>query len=342
MAQAFQPTQSTSSALQYNLSTYFDDLLLVQAKQKLVLYNLIEKKPLPKGSGNVVKWTRYTLLGAVAAATEGTAPTPTALSSANVTGTLVQFTGSTITTDVLEMTAIDNQIASAVEQLSYQAVITIDKYIRDAALGNTGSVSTDEAANQATRVAAANNSFVYWMGASGATYGTAMSGLTTSNIPMTVNNLTDVQGYLNTLNAPTMDDGFYYGVMHPRVEAQLKTDTTAVVSWSAWNNSTQGGQGKMEQGFIGNMAGIKFWRSTNMWFHTSGTGTVGTVSAHHTLIFGKGALGIVDIDGGVKTYITTGADSNNPAAQWSTIAWKITTAARVLNPSFGVVVITGA
>ena len=276
---------------------------------------------LPKGSGNVVKWTRYTLLGAVAAATEGTAPTPTALSSANVTGTLVQFTGSTITTDVLEMTAIDNQIASAVEQLSYQAVITIDKYIRNAALGNTGSVSTDEAANQATRVAAANNSFVYWMGASGATYGTAMSGLTTSNIPMTVNNLTDVQGYLNTLNAPTMDDGFYYGVMHPRVEAQLKTDTTAVVSWSAWNNSTQGGQGKMEQGFIGNIAGIKFWRSTNMWFHT---------------------LGIVDIDGGVKTYITTGADSNNPAAQWSTIAWKITTAARVLNPSFGVVVITGA
>lgn len=346
MAQAFSTVNATGSALQYNLSVYYDSLLLEQAKQKLVLYNLVDKKPLPKNQGNIMKWIRYTLPGATNLLTEGTAPTPLALSSVNVTATLKQLGGSTTTSDVLVLTAVDNQIESAIEQLSYGAALTLDKYIRNAAVGVTGILSSDEANEHNTSSSTNNGSLNFYFGDSSVvagTTGTALSALTATLLKMTPSYIFGAVSNLKRLNAPVFDDGFYHGVMHPIVESQVMLDTTAVVSWAAWNNAnTDMGRDKMERGYIGNIGGVKWWRSTDMWFSTSGTGTVGTVSAHYSIVLGKGAVGVVDIDGGIKTYVTTGADSNNPLAQWSTVGWKMTTSVAVLNPSFGLVMITGA
>ena len=333
MSQAFQPGNATSSALQYNVPTHWDDLLLTQAKEKYVMFGMGDKKPLPMNSGNVIKWTRYSLLGPVNAATEGTAPTPTALSSVNVTATLTQFSGSTITTDVLQMVAIDSQIESAISQLAYQAANTLDTYARNTVIGLTGGVSSTSL--NVAGPGQSNNSLIRTIHSGNSN----LSGLVAAS-NMDVNEIIGTTSYLKILNAPTFGDGFYYGVMHPKVEKDIMQDATAVTSWAAWNQgNTDIGREKMERGYIGNIAGVKFWRSTNMWYHNSGTSAAG-ISAYYTPIFGPGAFGVVDIDGGVKTYVTEGADSNNPAAQWATIAWKITTAARVLNPSFGIVMIT--
>lgn len=346
MAQAFSTVNATASALQYNIAVYYDSLLLEQAKQKLVFYNLVDKKPLPKNQGNIMKWIRYTLPGATNLLTEGTAPTPLALSSVNVTATLKQLGGSTTTSDVLTMTAVDNQVESAIEQLSYSAALTLDTYIRNAAVGVTGILSSNEANEHNTSVLTNNGSLNFMFGDStvvAGTTGTALSALTATLLKMTPTMMFAATSQLKRLNAPVFDDGFYHGVMHPIVEQQVLTDATAVVSFAAWNNSnTDMGREKMERGYIGNIGGIRWWRSTNTWFSTSGTATPGTVSAHYSVVLGKGAVGVVDIDGGVKTYVVQGADSNNPMAQWATVSWKITTSVAVLNPSFGMVVVTGA
>jgi len=332
MAQAYSTENTTGSKLQYLVPTYWDDLLLVQAKAKFVLWDKGDTKPFPKSSGNIIKWSRYELRGAVNAATEGSAAAPTALSAVNVTATLTQFIDSTQTSDVLQLTAIDDQIASAIEQLSYGAAKTLDIYARNTIIGLTGGVSSVNFDVVGRGVS--NGSFTRLLH----TGNTNLSGLAAAN-DMDVDEIGTVTSHLRTLNAPTFADGFYHGVMHPHVEDSIMSDATAIVSWSAWNSSTIAGQEKMERGLIGNIQGVKFWRSTNMYVHNSGTSGA-TISAYHTPIFGPGAFGVVDIDGGVKTYVVQGADSNNPAAQWATISYKITTACRVLNPSFGAILIT--
>ena len=335
MAQPYSTVNAPDSALQYLLPTHYDDLLLTEAQEKFVLYNLVDAKPLPKNSGNVIKWSRYTLLGPVNQATIGTAPTPTALSAVNVTGTLIQFLGSTTTADVLEMTAIDPQIESAVRELSYQAANTIDTYIRNVMIGLTGGVSSTNQ-NVGAPFGNSNGSLIHDIPTSLNTL--TLSALTKSTHKTTIAAVQDEVSYLRNLNAPTFGDGFYYGVLHPNIETAIMQDSTAVTSWAAWNAGVQYGIEKMERGYVGVIAGVKFWRSTNMWLHNSGTGA--STSAYYSPIFGPGAVGVVDIDGGVKTYVVQGADHSNPGAQWSTITWKITTAAAVLNPSFGIIMIS--
>ena len=322
----------TTGELQYLLSTWYDSKLLEQAKQKFVLWNQVDHKPMPKNAGKIVKWSRYSLLGPVNEASESATPDIVALSAVNVTATLIQFTSSTKTSDLLTLTAIDPQIESAVEQLSYQVAITLDTYVRNVALGLTGGVSSTN--QDVAGPGQSNNSLIRLIHSGN----TNLSGLVAAN-SMDVAEILNATNYLRTLNAPEFEDGFYHGVMHPKVEKDVLADSTAVVSWAAWNQSTAMGQEKMERGMIGNIMGVKFFRSTNMWFHNSGT-SGSTISAYYTPIFGKGAVGVVDIDGAVKTYVVQGADSGNPAATFSLVSFKVTTAARVLNPSFGVILIT--
>jgi len=52
-------------------------------------------------------------------------------------------------------------------------------------------------------------------------------------------------------------------------------------------------------------------------------------------IFGKGAYGMTELDGGLKQYFVTGADSNNQFDTKSSLTYKFTGAAACLNPSAG-------
>ena len=338
MGQPYQPTQSTTSAVQYLLSTYYDKNLLEQLKQQVQLYPLGQVKPLPKNAGAVVKWSRYSLMGEVDELTEGTAPTAQALSAVNVTATLTQLGGYTVTTDLVEMTAIDNQVLSALQQLSYQAALSIDRYALRTILGITGAdnSSTDvfipEASTQVTR----NGLLMKYFGTA-----TTISAIGTANT-MDIAEVEDAVAYLKTLNAPPMADGKYVAVAHPKLIQQIRTDATAVVSWSDWQRNTAGGQEKMYNGEVGDIAGVRFVESTHTFFHSSGAGA--GASAHYMPIIGRAAFGVVDFDGGIKTYVKTPNenDSSNPLNQWSTVGWKWTGACRVLNPSGGLILVVGA
>ena len=92
MAQPYSTEDTTGSKLQYLLSTYYDKLLLETLYPQSHLYQLCQKRPIPQGGGKIVKWSRYTALTTAGAElTEGSAPSPVALSSVNVTAQIKQF-----------------------------------------------------------------------------------------------------------------------------------------------------------------------------------------------------------------------------------------------------------
>ncbi len=59
-----------------------------------------------------------------------------------------------------------------------------------------------------------------------------------------------------------------------------------------------------------------------------------------TLIMGKGALGMTELDGGVKFILHTPEKTADVFELYSTLAYKVRAAAAVLNPSCGVILIT--
>jgi len=327
---------TTASKLQYLVPTHWDSTMLEMLKKRVVLWGVADKKPLPKNSGNIIKWSRFSPLGPVNAATQGAQPTMFALSAVNVTATLTQFTGQTTTSDLLEMTAVNSGLMSdIVGQLSYQAALTVDKYIWLNLLGLTaGGVSAVDYMMPAPGAILTNG------GLNAKFYNTVttLSGLGATHV-LDIAEINRSVAYLDSLDAMPYDDGNYIGVMDPIVERDLMADTTAVTSWAAWNEYTN--PEAMYNHEIGKTHSVRWLKSTNLFTHNSGVGAGAT--AHHTFIFGKGAFGVVDFDGGVKTYVipSSQVDSYNPAATWSTVAWKITFASEVLNPSCGLVVITG-
>ena len=71
-------------------------------------------------------------------------------------------------------------------------------------------------------------------------------------------------------------------------------------------------------------------------------GTASTV-AYATTIFGKGFYGVTELDGGIKTIgPIEGPSKSDPLDQTRIYGWKSNFAARMLNPSCGIVFFAGS
>jgi len=64
--------------------------------------------------------------------------------------------------------------------------------------------------------------------------------------------------------------------------------------------------------------------------------------AYGTAIFGRGFYGVTELDGGVHTYLVTGASKSDPINQASTYGWKAFFTAKELNVSSGLILWTGS
>ena len=96
----------------------------------------------------------------------------------------------------------------------------------------------------------------------------------------------------------------------------------------------------MYKGEIGKIEGVRFIQSTNAMKEQMPIVKTGksSICAYFCTIVGKNALGVTEMEGGVKTTVKQANryDTYNPLNQWSTIGWKVTLAARVLNCSCGI------
>lgn len=309
------------AALTAVIMKYYDRLLIKRLEASLVFAQFAERRPLPKNSGNTITFTRYTNFSAVTKLTEGEVPTVATTSAANVSATLEQFGGYTKVSDMLEMTAIDNQIESVIDLFGYQAALTIDTRIRDGLYGTSGIPS------------GAKLGLVYYQYADKTSPG-ALSTVTSAQA-MDIDQIKNAAFNLRRLNARRFADGYYVMVAHPNTIKNLESDS----NWRSWNQYQA--KDTMWKGEAGNIFGVKVIESTNITSTTSGTASAGA-TAFFSPVLGMGCYAITEFDGGVHTYVKTPnlQDTSNPLNQWSTVGWKVTFATQVLHPSAGVVLVT--
>lgn len=115
------------------VNAYFNKLLLVRNKPKLI-HALFGDTPtnLPSGHGKTVVWRRWAQLATkTAEVTEGITPPADLLSKQDIRGTVAQYMGWVLITDVLEFTCENKILNVATSELNDQMYRTEDELIRN-------------------------------------------------------------------------------------------------------------------------------------------------------------------------------------------------------------------
>lgn len=312
------PSLTSDSGMGSLVSVYFDKLGLERLLANTVMYDLGTKKAIPQNSGTTMQFHRYYNLSQTVSAaqlTEGTAPTAGKLSATNVSATILQFGTSIQISDLLEMSAVSDVVEDAVQQLGEQAAQIVDKKILEVAYG-TSSIPTG-----------AGFPIAYSDGSVAAlSTVTSAHTLNTAKIRYSI-------GVLKSKNAKPMDDGYFAYITSPTAARFLEGDT----AWQAAYQYTT--PENLRNGELGKIAGARVYESTNITSTTSGTGATMATTAFFSVVLGRRALGVSELDGQFKVYRVpnTQIDHANPLAQYSTVGWKASFVPVILNASAGLI-----
>ena len=128
-----QPANHTgATGMSAEMKTYYEKRLLDQAEPLLVHDQFGDKYPIPANNGKTIEFRKYeSLPKATEPLTEGVTPNAQALTVTPMTATVKQYGGWAAITDVLQLTAIDNNITQATKVLASQAGRTLDTVTRE-------------------------------------------------------------------------------------------------------------------------------------------------------------------------------------------------------------------
>ena len=335
---------TTTSSLSGLMKTFYDRMLLERLVPQFRYDQFATKKNLPRNEGKIILWNRLTNLGSGYPLTELDVPGISAMSASQVSATLNQLGNLLGISDLFNMTSISKPVTDAIELLSDSAALAIDSFYKEeigfGSAASTGVVAAASVTYPSARTMGfplLSNSVI-----NAASWTKVPLALNEFSTAICIDRLRTAVTHLRNMNARPFDDGYYVGIIHPTMADKLMQDT----NWASWNQYTN--PNAMYKGEIGKVMGIRFVDSTNAmttpvkasaWsapaFSAGGT-------LYGTLVFGKGAYAGVNMEAGngVNTYIVPNdkADKADPLAQYGTVGYKITIAARVLNASCGIIV----
>ncbi|MEE0896311.1 MAG: N4-gp56 family major capsid protein [Acutalibacteraceae bacterium] len=281
--------------------TYYDKMLIKLAAPNLIHNQFGQKRNIPKNNGKTIEFRKFTPLGkATTPLTEGVTPNGQSLDVTALTATVHQYGGYVTISDNLELTALDPMVQETIGLISDQAAQTIDTVERDILVTGTNVQYADGSVE-------------------------GRSALTSSH-KMTVDVLKRAVRTLKKLNTPKID-GYYVAIMHPSVAYDLMADP----EWIDAQKHTPGNVEKLFKGEIGEIAGVKVVESTEAKIWASAGS--GGASVYATLVLGKDAYGVTDIEGGgLQTIIKAkgSAGTADPLDQRSTVGWKANHTAEIL------------
>lgn len=290
--------KTTTSTLSAEMKTFYDKDLIRNAKPNLVHNQFGQKRNIPKNGGKTIEFRKFSPLPkALTALSEGVTPDGKELTVTSLTATVSQYGDYVAMTDVLQLTAIDNVLVETNELLGNQAGETLDSLTAN--IINAGT-NVQYAGGRAARTA-----------------------LTTGDV-LTVD---EVKKAVRTLknNKAKKINGSYIGIIHPDVTYDLTSDP-------AWEAVKEYDPKDWYNGEIGRIFGVRFVETTEAVTFTVGE-TGSQKKVYSTLIIGKDAYGVTEVEGGgLETIIKQlgSAGSADPLNQRSTSGWKALHTAKIL------------
>lgn len=294
-----------SNDLSPEMKTFYDKTLLKFAKVNLVHDQFAQKRNIPKNGGKTIEFRRFSQLPkALTPLTEGVTPTGQNLNTTAITATVAQYGGYITLSDLLILTAIDNNLVEAIELLGDQAGRTLDTITREVLVSGTNVLYAGSAASRAA-IAAANK-------------------LTVTDIKKAVREL--------KVGLAQKIDGYYVAIIHPDCVFDLEND-------DEWVNASQyAGSTQIFEGEIGKLYGVRFVESTEakIWAQAGAPVTQGgtdKISVYATLVMGKNAYGTTEVEGGGLQSIVKQLGSGgtaDPLNQRATAGWKALKTAKIL------------
>ena len=286
---------TTDSGLSGEMKTFYSDYLIDLAEPYLVHDQFGQKQPIPKNGGKTIEFRKYSPLAkALTPLTEGVTPNGQKLNMSVITATVAQYGGYVTLSDVLLLTAIDNNLLQATELLASQAGRTLDTVTREVLQGGTNVMYAQGGASRAA--------LAYTSAA--------------SNNNMTFDDIRKAVRALKVQNAPKIN-GSYVAIVHPDVSYDIMSDPKWV------NVKTYSDPDGMYEGEIGKIEGVRFVETTEAKVYKDAGASSRDV--YGTLILGANAYGVTEVTGGGLQHIVKqlgSAGTEDPLNQRATAGWK--------------------
>lgn len=301
-------TQTTTlDGLSAEMKTYYEKRLLDLAGPKLVHDQFADDYPIPKNGGKTIEFRKYSPLAkATTPITEGVTPDGGKLNVTAVTATVNQYGSWIQMSDVLDLTAIDNNVVQATKLLGAQAGRTLDTVTREVLAGGTNVIYAPKIGSGGT-----------------ATEVTSRAGLDATS-KINVDLVYRAARQLKAFNADPIGTSFV-AIVHPDVAYDL-------MRCDEWIDAHKyATPDNIYEGEIGKIGGVRFVETTEakIW---AGSGCPSGLAVYSTLILGAHAYGKTGIEGGGLQHIVKQLGyGDDPLNQRSSCGWKaIKTAKRLV------------
>jgi len=295
---------TTDAGLTDEMKVYYSTYLIRLAEPLLVHDQFGQKHPIPKNGGKTIAFRKYdSLPKALTPLTEGVTPDGQKLTMDEITATVAQYGGFVELSDMLLLTAIDNNLMEATRLIAEQASKTLDTITREVLNGGTNVLYAE---GQVSSRAA------------------LVGGQESGNHYLTIDGVRKAVRFLKVMNARRIN-GDFAGIIHPDVAYDLMSDPKWV------NVKTYSDPSGIYNGEIGKIEGVRFVETSEAKVFT-GAGANGR-DVYSTLILGADAYGVTEITGGGLQHIVKQLGSggtSDPLNQRATVGWKATKVAERL------------
>lgn len=292
-------SEGKGNDLSAEMKTYYNKELIRLAGPELVHDQFAQQKNIPKNGGKTIEFRKYdSFPKATTPLTEGVTPDGRKLNVTAITATVQQYGDYVTISDILDLTAIDNNLLEAQELLADQAGRTLDTVTREVMVGGTNVLYVDGKTSRAT--------------------------LGTANKLKVVDIKNGVR-ILKNANAKKIN-GAYWAIIHPDSEYDITNDED-------WINAAQyAGSSQIFEGEIGKIHSVRFVETTEAKVFEKAGAEQETVYA--TMLLAKNFYGTTKVEGGGLQFIVKqkgSAGTADPLDQRATAGWKaIKTAVRLV------------
>ena len=278
-----------------------------RAEPLLVHNQFGDKYPIPAGSGKKIEFRKYSALPkALTALTEGVTPAGNSLNVTTVEGTVKQYGDWIQLSDMLQMTAIDNNVVQTTKLLSSQAGRTLDTVTREVLAGGTNVIYAPKVVDGAETEVLSRSTL-------------------TPECVLTPFVVMRAAATLEAMNTPKIN-GSYVLITHPycRETLQESPGWVDVVKYKEGNNTFSGEIGKIGDVRVVTTSEAKVINDSTCPVVEDST----YYSVFTSLLLGANAYGVTMLEnGGLQHIVKQLGYGEDPLNQRSSCGWKATSVA---------------